>query len=249
MNLTEARSLSGIIKKYNAPTAETLSTWTPQRGIYLAGITDITNDQLSNADAVNNNINKIEILGGNMNYDSYTILKKLYDIKEAQSSANNLGRLDIALTGVHWTPYTMLEKGYQYNEEEASRYYIDNGHYQLIPYAEYNSEFSWETNIANKSVYIKDANIEKDTHPHHEIYMSELTSTKLFEDLAENTEFVEYHSPDETGNEVPRITGDVFINNDTEIDEGWIRNTLQAWYPELRIFVKTVKKAYSAQFI
>jgi hypothetical protein len=44
INLTEARNLKGIITSYNAPTAETLKDWKPQRGIYLAGITDVTED-------------------------------------------------------------------------------------------------------------------------------------------------------------------------------------------------------------
>ena len=243
LNLTEARNLKGIITSYNAPTKESLSTWTPQVGLYLQGITDISDDQLTNADAVNNNINSIEILGGNMGYDSYTLLKRLYDIKEAQSSATNLGNLKISLTNVHWSPYTQLEKGYVYNEEELDLYYIDNGHYQLVPYKDYETDFTWEENIANGFLYIKSTDSEVLTNA------AALTNTQMLEDLAENTEFVTYLNPDETGNEIPRITGSIYIDNADEIDEGWIRNTLQAWYPELTVFVTNVKKAYSAQFI
>lgn len=242
LNLTEARNLKGIITSYNAPTAETLKEWKPQQGIYLAGITDVSGDQLNNADAVNNNINTIEILGGNMGYDSYTLLKKLYDIKEAQSSASNPGNLRISFTGIHWSPYSQLEKGYEYKEEELDKYYIDNGHYQLVPYKDYDTDFTWEENIANKYLYIKDTSISEDVY-------GAISDTQMLEDLAKNTDFVTYLNPDEFGNKIPRITGDIYIHNTDEIEEGWIRNVLQAWYPDLNVFVQNVKKAYSAQFI
>ena len=242
LNLTEARNLKGIITSYNAPTAENLKEWKPQKGIYLNGITDVAEDQLGNADAVNNNLNTIEILGGNMGYDSYTLLKRLYDIKEAQSSASNPGNLRISFTGIHWSPYTQLEKGYEYNEEELDRYYIDNGHYQLVPYKDFETDFTWEENIANKYLYIKDTSINEDVY-------GAISTTSLLEDLANNTEFVTYLNPDEIGNEIPRISGDIYIHNTDEIEEGWIRNVLQVWYPNLNVFVQNVKKAYSAQFI
>jgi hypothetical protein len=115
-----------------------------------------------------------------MGYDSYTLLKRLYDIKEAQSSASNLGNLRIAFTGIHWSPYTQLEKGYEYKEEELDKYYIDNGHYQLVPYKDYDTDFTWEENIANKYLYIKDTSISEDVY-------GAISTTQMLEDLANNT--------------------------------------------------------------
>ena len=51
-------------------------------------------------------------------------------------------------------------------------------------------------------------------------------------------------------NEIPNITGNIYVNNSTAIDESWIKNTfLTEYYPELKIFVKEVNKAYSAKFV
>jgi hypothetical protein len=76
----------------------------------------------------------------------------------------------------------------------------------------------------------------------------------MLKDLAEDTDNVTYYNPDSIGGAIPRITGNIYIHNvnatGEEIpDEGWIKNTLQDWYPNLNVFVSKVTPAYSAQFI
>jgi len=60
-----------------------------------------------------------------------------------------------------------------------------------------------------------------------------------------------YTNTDETNNAIPRISGNVYVNNtNVDIDESWIRNTLiGSYYPDLKIFVNKVKKAYGAKFV
>ncbi|MGN1342630.1 MAG: hypothetical protein ACI4VL_05340 [Bacilli bacterium] len=47
----------------------------------------------------------------------------------------------------------------------------------------------------------------------------------------------------------PTISGIIYINNDTEVEESDIRDNLQEHYPNLTFFFKNVKKAYSAKFV
>ena len=47
----------------------------------------------------------------------------------------------------------------------------------------------------------------------------------------------------------PEITGIVYVNNETSIDEADVYNTLRKAYPNLTFFFKNVNKGYSAKFI
>jgi hypothetical protein len=44
----------------------------------------------------------------------------------------------------------------------------------------------------------------------------------------------------EQNNSIPNITGIVYINNTTPVDEYYIRNTLQTAYPDLVFFFANV---------
>lgn len=151
LTLKEARNLHGLITHYEDPVKDISGKWIAQKGLYIKNLTDQTGD------AMKTNITKFEIIGGNFNYDTYDLLNKLYYIKEhtVGSESNNLA---ITLTGINWTPYIKLEKGYQYKALLSDYYYLDNGHYQLIPYntveTEYNKE-NWIKNINDGLIYYK----------------------------------------------------------------------------------------------
>lgn len=118
--------------------------------------------------AVTSDINHLQIVGGNLGYNSFDLLHKLYKKFER----TNTGTLTIGLEEVHWTPYTKLEKGYVYNAEDASKYYIDNEHYQLEPLLTYNdnqyasTDFTggpglatWNELIRQGMLYIRDTSV------------------------------------------------------------------------------------------
>ena len=50
-------------------------------------------------------------------------------------------------------------------------------------------------------------------------------------------------------NNVPNITGIIYINNTTEVDEVTIRNELQPKFPNLTFFFANVNEAYTAKFL
>lgn len=236
LTLKEARNLSdGLITSYVNPVKDAEGNWQAQRGLYIK---DFTDKEIGNND-LKSNINRLEIVGGNLGYDSYTILKKLVAIRDNEVGTHS--RLSVSLVNVNWTPFSKLEKGYQYDESKASVYYIDNEHYQLVPYT-YTTESDWLTNIKNGMLYIKNEDLAEEC-------IDDITSLDLLVQIAEDINN-QYYSTDETNNEIPRITGNIYVNNDTAIDESYIKNTfLDQWYPDLNIFVAEVNKAYSAKFV
>jgi hypothetical protein len=78
-----------------------------------------------------------------------------------------------------------------------------------------------------------------------------IADLEMLKDLAKDTEKVLYENTDDVGSKIPYIEGNIYVHNtpDNIIEEGWIRNTLQQWYPNLNIFVQHVDKAYSAKFV
>ena len=236
LTLKEARNLAdGLITSYITPTKDAEGNWQAQRGLYIK---DFTDKQVGDS-GLKSNINRLEIAGGQLGYDSYEILRKLVAIRDNETETHS--RLNVSLTDVNWTPYTKLEKGYEYDNAEASVYYIDNEHYQLIPYT-YTTEEDWTTNIKNGMLYKKDVDLANER-------INDITSLELLIKIAEDTNN-QYYSTDESNNTIPRITGNIYVNNSVAIDESYIKNTLLTqWYPDLNIFVSEVNKAYSAKFV
>jgi hypothetical protein len=94
-------------------------------------------------------------------------------------------------------------------------------------------------NLNNKAIYLYDtdiAGIEGDG--------ANITSPTLFTQLADSSVIKSL-----TGSDIPTITGIVYIDNDTEIDEGDIQSLYQDKYPDLTFFFKKVIKGYSAKFV
>ena len=76
--------------------------------------------------------------------------------------------------------------------------------------------------------------------------VTNITDTALFEELVSN---VHYLSTAESNNEVPNITGYVYINNETAVDEGTIQTKLASKFPGLTFFFNKVDKGYAARFV
>ena len=226
LKLVEANNLTSIlttkpVSTYNGAT----DVWTAPKGLYITGITDDTETNETS-------IASITLAGGALGYDSYKLLHKLYELR-----GNKNADLRISVTNVMWSPYKKLEEGYQYDGNEANTYYVDDGHYGFTPYTNY-SKPAWETAILNGEIYKLDTTVEDDT--------INLIDLAMFRDFYEKSNFM---NTDDYNNAIPTVTGDVYFNNTEEIDEGFIRNTLLEYFPNLNVHFASVKKAYSARFI
>lgn len=231
LKLVEARLLNDLITEYKTPTRNADGTLTAVPGLYIQNLTDGKKQTL---------ITIFDIQGGNLGYNSYKLLK-MYCEACQQTSANTERKIN--MTEVQWSPYIKItdpEVGFS----TASKYFKDNGHFGLEPYTNYNA-LEWKQLINNGVVYEYNPTavngIELDSEN-----VNNITDITLFEELINNTHYL---STAETNNSIPNITGQVFINNDTEIDEGKIQKDLATKFPGLTFFFAKVKKGYAARFV
>ena len=219
--LTEANLLTNLITEYEAP-VEIDGKLTANPGLYIEGLFEPGNLDL----------HTIKLQGGSLGYDSYKLLSTFYNKKKSLE-----GDISLTLTKVNWCPYTQLVEGDEYDLAHPELYYIDNGHYGFEEY-EYDVD-TFNIQVLSGEIYKKE-NISADVI--NQIDDSGLDMLKTF---ISNTKFKDAIDSDKR----PSITGIIYINNATQIDEGYIRNTLQEAYPGLKLFFNDVKPAYSAKFV
>lgn len=219
--LTEANLLKNVITAYETP-VEVDGKLTAKPGLYIDG--------LFNADS-NLDLHTINLVGGALGYDSYKLLAKFYEKKKTAEIDKK-----ITMTNVNWCPYTQLVEGDNYDLAHPELYFIDNGHYGFERY-EYDVD-KFNIQVLSGEIYKKE-NIAEEII--NQIDDSGLDMLKVF---MNNDKF-----KSAAGTKVPNITGIIYINNATQIDEGYIRNTLQEAYPGLKFFFADVNPAYSAKFV
>ena len=220
LELTEARLLRNLVTNYIGPTRDKEGNLHIAPGLYLEGMFE------SNT----TNITTLSIIGGSLGYDSYTLLKKYYDIRSSQTA----NKCNVQLTNVEWSPYVQVAADDIYDDEAI--YYKDNGHYGLVEY-EYNV-MTWPVSIANGEIYKLNTAIAAET-------INQISDISMFEwMMRDDTHFVKNNN-----NNIPEISGIIYVNNTTAVDEYYIRNTVQPKYPDLKFFFASVNKAYTARFL
>lgn len=157
-----------------------------------------------------------------LGYDSYRLAKQIIDLNTAAK---------ITLRGINWCPYQLLDEGSEYLEADAALYFIHDGHYGFASYS-YVDENAWKLGIKNKEIYKYDAD-----------YLAEYRAENLITNLDDFFEKLR-----ESTYQVNDLQGIVYINNTTEVDEGYVRNTLLEVYPNMEFYFAKVKKAYSGIF-
>lgn len=159
-----------------------------------------------------------------LGYDSYRLAKQIIDLNTA---------VKITLKGINWCPYQLLDEGSEYLEADAARYFVPDGHYGFAPYS-YVDENAWKLGIKNKEIYKYDAD-----------YLTKYDAENLITNL---TDFFEKLHEPTSAYQVNDLQGIAYINNTTEVDEGYVRNTLLEDYPNMEFYFAKVKKAYSGIF-
>lgn len=117
--------------------------YTNVKGLYVEDITDKTNFNLKDV----TRLNRINIIGGNMGYNSYILLNNVVKIKQQMQKNEELNinkfsrTLAINMENVNWTPYRQVEYGeipyhvvtLDVDSYVAGKYYIqdENGDFSL----------------------------------------------------------------------------------------------------------------------
>ena len=225
LRLTEARLLKNLITEYHYPVLNLEGELEAEPGLYIQGLFE------NNAAPV---LSTLNIFGSGMGYDSYKLLKRYYDMRSLQGNSSN-----IQMTNVQWSPYIKVTEDEAYDSTVS--YYIDNGHYGLTVFnhsTDYNVD-KWPVQVANGEVYRLDSTI-----PQADI--NQITDIEMFRVFANSNS--QLFRTDET-NSIPNITGIIYVNNSTAVDELDIRNNLQPKFPHLTFFFANVNEAYTAKFL
>ena len=229
LSLTQANLLTDLITDpaEAIPVKNENGDLVAKRGLYLEGFFE---------NNFSSSITSLNLVGGALGYNSHTILKKFWEVKKVSGSGSQVTMLD-----VNWCPYTKLTEGDVYDPEAI--YYVDNGHYGFDLYhydtSDENADIKFNARILNGEIYRDDQTTSEAV-----VNTVDDSTVEMLLDLSTNKNF-----KDATGLARPNISGIIYIKNNSSIEESYIRDTLQAKYPNLTFFFEDVQKAYSAKFI
>lgn len=221
LGLTEAGKLTKIVTHYVQ--RDETNDVDVEKGLYIPGLTDATT---SNA---RSRIETLSLINDHMGYDSYKLLELYYAARSGVTSGSK-----ITMTNVEWCPYKLLDEGSEYVQADSALYFVDSGHYTFEPYV-YDS-VNWNLQLKNGEIYKLDESIDK----------TQIKSLDLLKNLHNSQYFKSTANDDD-----PIITGIIYVDNDTNLSETDIKAQVEAFYPNLKIFVNPdhVIKAYSAKFM
>lgn len=223
LKLTEARLLKNLITEYHTPTLNIEGELEAEPGLYLQGLFEGEGETA---------ISTLNILGSGLGYDSYKLLKRYYDVRSRQTSSYS----NIQMTNVQWSPYILVTEDEEYNDSNS--YFEDNGHYGLVSYTRNAVNDNWDTKVANKEIYRLDTSIQSTA-------INQIADIDMLRVFATDSP---YFRMDED-NIVPNITGTIYVNNSTAVNELDIRNNIQSKFPNLTFFFANVEEAYTARFL
>lgn len=243
ITLVEPVALSGIL------TTKTVSP--TDKGLFIEEITNSNGDYSKDIA-----VDTYAITGGNLKYDSYKLLDILVNFKKAMIERETTAskELSINLKNVNWSPYSLVEYGETYDEEKAALYYVDNQRYSLEAYV-YEEE-TWEYYTKNGRIYIIDP-----TYANNNANVA--VDLNIFDTFIESyEEALEYYNSNKSKLKnyfksatsvqpisIPEITGMIYVNNTTFVDEERIANYYQRYFPKLKFFFKNVTQSYASIFV
>lgn len=230
------------------------------KGLYVPGVTTTGNL------AETTDISKLQIVGGNMGYSSYQLMKNLIDIKTTMQTKSDIDELkktlQISLTNVLWSPYKLVESGVSYNSTKTYVKKTDNSTFEA-----YNNPTSvqWSKDTLDALVYevmpenlieqncltnldvinmfigidnIGTPTIDEEGKIHYPIAGEDVPN--YFRDI---TEYADGRTT------YPYLSGDIFINNTDAISEYEIKQIKENYYPDLNIFVANIDPAYTLKLV
>ena len=226
LELIEARLLNNVLDAYEVPKKNKSGEIEATPGLYVKGLTDMVD---GTSDAVTS-IAQFNITGDYFGYDSYKLMQKYYKNRLKNTSTHTV----IKLTDVKWSPYIQLIKGDTYDEKRT--YKRDNGHYGLEDY-EYNIT-TFDLDVENGEIYVLD-----------EAYKT--ANDNVITDISMLNAFIDEALLIGVGENstIPELTGIMYVNNSTPVDELLIKNKIVKNFPKLNIFFANVTKAVSGKFI
>lgn len=229
LRLESTNLLTRFLDSSTIPTTWENGIYTVPEGLFIQ---DFYDDSIDNGLS----LTQLYIDKGAFGYDSYKILEKFYDKHKKLGDKAYLSFKD-----VNWSPYVQLAEGYTYNEDE--QYYINDKHYSIKIWEDKN-ENAFDSLIANGQLYLKGDSKETDINMIDDKFIDILTDL-----MQDDSQFADATIAD--GKTKAIISGNVYINNNIEIDESSTIVKLQTNYPSLNMIFAPdkVRQAYSAEFV
>ena len=216
------------------------------RGLYLEGVTDYT----SLSEGLGHNITTLKIDSGGLGYNSYIILKNLYDLKNnLKPNATKSDKLSIGLTDVMWTPYEVVEKGTPYDSNET--FYLLNDHSTYEPYV-YESDLMWNDQLNRGIIYTYNTNYvnnEENTITNLDLLDAFIDQYEAAKTAGTESQFSNLVNTTEAT--IPTITGYLYVNNDNEhkINETDLTDVYAKYFPYLSISAKYIKESNVTKYV
>lgn len=250
LRLIEPVELQGIITSVPVIAED----GTAPEGLYIEKLTNPVANFEDNISLIT-----LEIIGGNMKYDSYKLLENAVKYKLHMQGIDNLEGyskdLAINLKNVNWSPYTVVEFGEPYDESKT--YYLDRGRFRLGAYTY--AEDTWEDGTRNGNIYSFDAEYFANNQnvltnldilkAFVDSYKAAVTDFEITGTLEKN--YFKSTSVNATKPTLPEISGVLYVNNTdaSEYDEADIQNEYIKYFPNLKFFFKELTPAYVATYI
>ena len=221
-------------------------------GLYIEGVTDYDSSKAGTG----HKIVTYEVEGGGLGYNSYTILKNLYDLKYGASTNQYLR---VSLVDVEWTPYQLVEVGTAYSNEQT--YYFLNDHSTFEPFT-FVSANDWNDKLLNEQIYIYNpeytkfdandpttANAEERTITNLDLLDNFIAAYELAEAAQTESQFA--NTSGSVNATVPTITGTMYVSNSdgAAINEALLTSKYKEKFPNLTIHVANVNPANISKYV
>lgn len=234
IDLIEAKELKRILTSKPVVFEQPRDSYT---GLYIEGLTDMDEETFSTS------INRINIIGGNLGYDSYKLLENAVKIKDREATDGI--RLRINMEEVNWSPYVAVEIGAPYDNTET--YYELTDHSTFVPYT-FGGANEWVTKTLNQKIFTYDSTKDETVIPSIAL-LNEFIND--YETASVSLDKRSHYTNLQSTLGYPNLTGSIYIANanGTAVNEEDISQVYNAIWPKLNIYVANVNESYVAKFV
>lgn len=239
IDLTEARNLERILTTKPVVFGQDRDTYT---GLYIEGVTDLT----AQTDATEVLLNRINIKGGALGYDSYTLMMNTIELRDRENKTKTI-RLRLNLEDIKWSPYITVEYGTAYNP--STTYYRLTDHSTFVRY-NFESADEWNNLTLNEKIFTYEEN-EKSNLITSLSFLDKFISDYTRASTSTIPGDVSYYTNLQNSIGYPNITGSVYVSNaeGAAIKEADITEKYGKIWPKLKIYAANVEEAYIAKFV
>lgn len=247
IELIEPRNLNRILTSRPVVFNQDRDTYT---GLYIEGVTDYVEGETTDVSSIL--LNKINIIGGNLGYDSYILLDKMLKVRDAENPAESekVVRGRINLEDVDWSPYKQVESGTPY--DSTTRYYKLTEHSTFVSY-NFTSNSVWNEDTLNEKIFTYDSTESAKAEVIDSLEMLDKFIYQYEERYKKSTipGDVSWYTNTQSDIGYPNLTGSLYVSNanGTPVSEVDITQKYNVYWPKLKIYAANVEESYVIRYL